>query len=41
VDGEPINYEPELVYNSPYIFSKYNSGLVTIRLGDEELVLEF
>lgn len=41
VGGERINYAPDMLFDSPYIKSKYNSGVIEIRKGDQELVLDF
>tara|TARA_R110002050_G_scaffold161176_1_gene290743 strand:- start:12601 stop:14676 length:2076 start_codon:yes stop_codon:yes gene_type:complete len=41
VNGKSINYTPDMVFDSPYLKSKYNSGIVKISKGDEELVLDF
>jgi hypothetical protein len=41
VNGEYINYTPDMVFNSPYLNSKYKSGIVKIRKADKELVLDF
>jgi hypothetical protein len=40
VGGERINYSPNMVFNSPYIKSKYKSGIVKISKDDRELVLD-
>jgi hypothetical protein len=41
VGGVAVNYGHPNVFESPYIFSKYNSGEVVIRRGGEELILDF
>lgn len=41
VDGEYINYAPDMVLDSPYLKSKYESGVVEIYKGDRELILDF
>jgi hypothetical protein len=41
VNGKSINYTPDMVFDSPYLKSKYNSGIVKISKGEEELVLDF
>jgi hypothetical protein len=41
VDGKPVNYRPKKVYDSPFLDSDYGSGVVTIRKGQEKLVLDF
>jgi len=39
--GKSINYSPAKVFDSPYMQADYNSGIVTVRKGAEELVLDF
>lgn len=41
VNGKPVNYEPEMVYGSPFLSSKYDSGVVTISKGERKRVLDF
>jgi hypothetical protein len=41
VDGQRIDYAPDMVFDSPFIKSTYNSGIVKISKGDLELVLDF
>lgn len=41
MDGQRIDYSPDMVFDSPFIKSKYNSGIVKISKGDQELVLDF
>jgi hypothetical protein len=41
VDGRPINLAPTRGYDSPFIRSDWNSGLIYIRKGDETVVLDF
>lgn len=41
VDGKYINYTPDMVFDSPYLKSIYNSGMVKISKGVHELVLDF
>ena len=41
INGKEIDYHPEIVYNSPYINSKYNSGIIDIKVGDETVQLNF
>tara|TARA_B110000037_G_scaffold221702_1_gene293647 strand:- start:4338 stop:5213 length:876 start_codon:yes stop_codon:yes gene_type:complete len=41
LDGERVDYAPDMVLESPYMKSKYESGIVTIRKGDRELILDF
>lgn len=41
VDGRPVDYTPQRVYDSPFIQADFGSGIVTIQKGDEKLVLDF
>ena len=41
VGGERIDYAPEMVLDSPYLKSNYESGIVNISKGDRELILDF
>ena len=41
INGEPIDLAPDRVYDSPFVKSEWNSGVVAISKGDRELVLEF
>ena len=41
LNGRPVNYAPDRVYDSPFLSSDYNSGIVTIRKGSREKVLDF
>lgn len=41
INSRPVNYAPSQVYSSPFLSSDYNSGLVTIRKGARELILDF
>lgn len=41
VNGKPVDYEPANVHHSPYVNSVYDSGVVTIRKDDQELMLDF
>jgi hypothetical protein len=41
INGEPINYAPKKVFDSPFLQADYNSGVVTISKGDREKVLDF
>lgn len=41
VDGQPVNYAPQKVYDSPFLQANFGSGLVTIRKGEKTLVLDF
>lgn len=41
VNGKRVDYSPLNVHESPYLNSVYDSGVVAIRKGDQELVLDF
>ncbi|GAA5479415.1 hypothetical protein [Haloferula helveola] len=41
INGEPVDYAPPAVFESPFLNSDYDSGVVTIRSGDEAKVLDF
>lgn len=41
IAGKYVDYAPEHVFDSPYLKSKYGSGLVTIEKGPRKLVLDF
>jgi hypothetical protein len=41
VDGQPMNYAPKKVYDSPFIESDFGNGVVTIRKGSRKLTLDF
>jgi hypothetical protein len=41
INGKPINYAPDKVFDSPFLVSDYNSGVVTIRKGERRKVLDF
>ena len=41
IGGKVVDYRYPNVFESPYILSKYNSGVVTIRRGSESLTLDF
>lgn len=41
VNGKPINFLPERVFDSPFFQSKHGSGIVTIQKGDRKRILDF
>ncbi len=41
INGEPIDLAPEQAFDSPFVRSDWNSGIVTIRKGDRERRLDF
>jgi hypothetical protein len=41
INGKPVNYAPDKIFDSPFLVSGYNSGVVTIRKGERSKVLDF
>lgn len=41
INGKPINYAPKKAFDSPFLNSDYNSGVITISKGDRKKVLDF
>ena len=41
VDGQPINYAPRRVYDSPFLHSDFGSGIVTLQKGTQNVVWDF
>ncbi|MCA9744359.1 hypothetical protein KC734_22660 [candidate division KSB1 bacterium] len=41
IGGKRINFAPDMLFDSPFIQSKYNSGIIKISKDDRELVLDF
>ncbi len=41
VGGEYIDYSYPKLFDSPYLESEYESGIIKIRKDDQELVLDF
>ena len=41
IGGEVIDYSYPNVFESPYLYSKYGSGVVTIKRNSEKLKLDF
>ena len=41
INGKPVDYSPPNVHKSPFLNSKYNSGIVTITKGERTLTLDF
>jgi hypothetical protein len=39
--GVPVDLNPELIYDSPYLNSVHGSGIIEIRKGEESLTLDF
>ncbi len=41
IDGFPVNFAPQQVYDSPYLNGVFGSGVVTIQKGGEKVVFDF
>lgn len=41
INGQPVNYAPASVYDSPFVQSGWDSGVVSIRKGTRSLTLDF
>lgn len=41
VGGERVNYAPDMLFDSPYLKSKYNSGIIEVRKGVWTMELNF
>jgi len=41
INGEPVNYAPKKLLESPFLNADYNSGVVTISKGKRKKVLDF
>lgn len=41
IEGQPVNLAPARGYDSPFIRSDWNSGLIYIRKGDDTVILDF
>jgi hypothetical protein len=41
IDGQPVNLAPSRGYDSPFIRSDWNSGLIYLRKGDDTEILDF
>ena len=41
INGKPVDYAPEKVFESPFLNADWNSGIVTIRKGNRKKVLNF
>jgi hypothetical protein len=41
VNGQRVNYAPGKVYDSPFVQSDWDSGVVTIQKGARKLILNF
>jgi hypothetical protein len=41
VNGRPLDYSPSKVYDSPFVQSDWDGGVVTIHKGGRKLALSF
>jgi len=41
INGQPVNYAPARVYDSPFVQSDWDRGMVTIQKGRRKLALDF
>jgi len=41
INGRPVNYAPDKVFESPFLNAEWNSGIVTITKGKRKKVLDF
>ena len=41
INGRPVDYSPSKVYDSPFVQSDWDSGVVTIQKGARKLVMNF
>lgn len=41
INGDDVDYAPQKVFDSPFLSADYDSGVVTIRKGDREKILDF
>lgn len=41
INGTPVSYRPGMAFDSPFVQSEWDSGVVTIRKGDRKVVLDF
>lgn len=41
INGDPVDYAPPKVFDSPFLVADYNRGVVTIRKGHRERILDF
>ena len=40
INGKPVDYSPDMTFDSPFVRSRWRSGRVTIRKGRRELVID-
>jgi len=41
INGKPVNYSPAKAFESPFLNSEWNSGIVAITKGSRKKVLDF
>ncbi|GGD11952.1 hypothetical protein [Aquisalinus flavus] len=41
IDDQPVNYNPEFAYESRYVSSPWDSGIITITAGGQQHILDF
>jgi hypothetical protein len=41
INGQPIDFKPKKVFDSPFLSADYDSGVVTIQKGERKRVLDF
>jgi hypothetical protein len=41
LNGQPLNYAPTAVFNSPFMQSVFGSGRITIELGTQRATYDF
>ncbi|HCK11398.1 MAG: hypothetical protein CME21_20935 [Gemmatimonadetes bacterium] len=41
INGEPIDYSPKMVFESPFLNAEWNNGVVTVSKGKRKKVLDF
>jgi hypothetical protein len=41
INGEEIDYHPDIVYRSPFVNARYASGIINISAGEETMTLDF
>jgi len=41
INGTVVDLAPQKVYDSPFVQSDWESGVVTIQCGDEQRILDF
>jgi hypothetical protein len=40
IDGKPINLNPDMLFDSPFMSSEHGSGVVTIKKGHRKLIID-